>query len=70
MKKIIFKNGSVIETLESKNNIRSENSLYEFFVNYPDIFAEEYLGLKLMWYQKVYLRLLYKSDKLKERKKK
>ncbi len=33
----------------------------EFYKQYPDRFLEEFLGLKLLWYQKFFIRALAKS---------
>lgn len=33
----------------------------EFYKEYPDRFIEDFLGLKLFWYQKVLIRALAKS---------
>ena len=35
--------------------------LKEFYKRYPDRFMEDFLGLKLFWYQKVFIRALAKS---------
>lgn len=33
----------------------------EFYKKYPDRFIEEFLGLKLLWYQKFLIRKIYKK---------
>ncbi len=41
------------------NNINKER-WEEFYNNHPDLFVENYIG-KLFWWQKLYLRLMYKG---------
>ena len=38
--------------------------LKEFYKKYPDIFLEEFFGLKLFWYQKVLIRTLIKTKSI------
>ena len=64
--KIKFKNGSYIVPVESKDNMRSKRAeeqlskQFQYYENDPIAFAEKYLGINLMWYQKMYLRLMEK----------
>ncbi len=43
-----------------------EGGITEFYKKYPDYFIEDFLGLKLYWYQKAMLRIIL-SKKKKER---
>lgn len=36
--------------------------IIEKYKNKPDLFAEDYLGVKLLWYQKLMLRMLNKKE--------
>jgi len=48
----------------AKTTNRMDDNLKEFYKKYPDKFIEEFLDLKLYWYQKVILRqLVNKKDK-------
>ena len=35
-----------------------DENIKEFYKNYPDKFLEDYLGIKLYWYQKCMIRIL------------
>jgi hypothetical protein len=35
----------------------------EYYLRNPDVFVEEFFGLKLYWYQKVLLRFYTKKNK-------
>lgn len=61
--KIKFKNGSMLESIESNNLERSSRAdkLKEFYQKYPDIFIENHFGIKLLAYQKLFIRLLMKK---------
>ena len=65
-----FKNGSSITPIDSEN-IRSKEK--EMFISGVDkyrdydgmiLFLEEFCGVKLCWYQKVHLKLMWKLNKL------
>ena len=62
--KIIFKNGSRLQSIKSKDNIRSfrADEMKEFYQKYPDIFLENYFDIKLLPYQKLWVRSLYKDN--------
>lgn len=62
MNEIHFKNGSYIKTIESKENHRSKNADNNFYISLPD-FVEKFLGIKLLPYQKAYLRMYEKIPK-------
>ena len=66
-----FKNGSSITTINGGNVVRNKEK--EIFISginkyrdYDDmiLFLEEFCGIKLYWYQKVHLKLMWKLNKL------
>lgn len=70
-KTIAYSNGSSITTIDSENVVRSKEK--EIFVSgfnkYRDyngmiLFLEEFCGIKLYWYQKVHLKLMWELNKL------
>ena len=70
-KTIHFKNGSSITTVNGGNVVRNKEK--EIFISginkyrdYDDmiLFLEEFCGVKLYWYQKVHLKLMWKLNKL------
>ena len=70
-KTIAYFNGSSITSIDGENVVRSEEK--EMFISginkiydYDDmiLFLEEFCGVKLHWYQKVYLKLMWKLNKL------
>ena len=70
-KALHFKNGSFTTPVDSENVVRSEEK--EMFISginkyrdYDDmiLFLEEFCGIKLYWYQKVHLKLMWKLNKL------
>ena len=63
--KIKFRNGSNLETIESKNSIRSSrvDGLKEFYLKYPDIFLENYFDIELLEYQKFFIRSIIREKK-------
>ncbi len=38
----------------------------EFYTKHPDMFAEHYLGIKLFRYQKIMLKMMVKSEQIKQ----
>lgn len=50
--------------MDSKD-IKYFKSYYE---EYPDKFIEDYLGIELMWYQKILIKLIRGGDKSGRRK--
>ena len=65
-----FKNGSSITPIDSEN-IRSKEK--EMFISGVDkyrdydgmiLFLEEFCGIKLYWYQKAHLKLIWKLNRL------
>ena len=70
-KTIHFKNGSSITTINGGNVVRNKEK--EIFISginkyrdYDDmiLFLEEFCGIKLYWYQKVHLKLMWELNKL------
>jgi hypothetical protein len=67
--KIEFENGSSIESIDTAtSNTRSKRSeeYIKYFRRYPEAFVE-LQGVKLLWYQKLILRMMMK-DKWKNRR--
>lgn len=66
MNEIHFKNGSYIKTIESKETHRSNNSkqhyqlIIDYYKYFPEIFIEKFMGVRLLPYQKAYIRLCNK----------
>ena len=71
-KTIYFKNGSSITPIDSENIRSKEKEMFISGINkyrdYDDmiLFLEEFCGIKLYWYQKVHLKLMWKLNKLGE----
>ena len=71
-KTIYFKNGSSITPTDSKNVKSKEKEIFISGINkYRDydgmiLFLEEFCGIKLYWYQKAHLKLMWKLNKLGE----
>ena len=69
-KTIYFKNGSSITPIDSENIRSKEKKMFISGINkYRDcdgmiLFLEEFCGIKLYWYQKVHLKLMWKLNKL------
>ena len=69
-KTIYFKNGSSITSIDGGNIRSKEKEMFVSGVNkYSDcddmiLFLEEFCGIKLYWYQKVHLKLMWKLNKL------
>lgn len=63
--KIKFKNGSYLESIESNDIKRSSRAdkLKEFWLKYPDVFLENYFDIKLLGYQKFFIRLIMRDKK-------
>ena len=65
-----FKNGSSITPIDSVNVRSKEKEIFISGINkicdYDDmiLFLEEFCGIKLHLYQKVHLKLMWKSNKL------
>ena len=65
-----FKNGSSITSIDSENVRSKEKEIFISGINkYRDcddmiLFLEEFCGIKLYWYQKVHLKLMWKLNKL------
>lgn len=57
--KIQFKNGSYIESIDSKNSIRSKRAdeQISYWQQHIDKFAEDILGYKLPLYQRIWIKL-------------
>ena len=69
-KTVHFKNGSSIAPIDSENIRSKEKKMFISGINkYRDydgmiLFLEEFCGVKLYWYQKVHLKLMWKLNKL------
>ena len=69
-KTVHFKNGSSITHIDGENVRSKEKEMFISGVNkYRDcddmiLFLEEFCGIKLYWYQKVHLKLMWKLNKL------
>ena len=69
-KTIYFKNGSSITPTDSENVRSKEKEMFISGINkYRDydgmiLFLEEFCGIKLYWYQKAHLKLMWKLNKL------
>ena len=67
---IHFKNGSSITPIDSENVRSKEKEIFVSGINkYRDynsmiLFLEEFCGIKLYWYQKAHLKLIWKLNKL------
>ena len=67
---ILFKNGSSITPIDSENVRSKEKDMFISGINkYRDydgmiLFLEEFCGIKLHWYQKAHLKLMWKLNKL------
>ena len=65
-----FKNGNSITTIDGENTRSKEKEMFISGINkyrdYDDmiLFLEEFCGVKLYWYQKVHLKLMWKLNKL------
>jgi len=69
-KTIYFKNGSSIIPIDSENVRSKEKEIFISGINkicdYDGmiLFLEEFCGIKLYWYQKAHLKLMWKLNKL------
>ena len=69
-KTIHFKNGSSITPIDRENIRSKEKEMFISGINkYRDydgmiLFLEEFCGIKLYWYQKAHLKLMWKLNKL------
>ena len=69
-KTIHFKNGSSITPIDSENVRSKEKEIFISGINKicdcddMILFLEEFCGIKLYWYQKVHLKLMWKLNKL------
>ena len=69
-KAIHFKNGSSITPIDGENTRSKEKEMFISGINkYRDydgmiLFLEEFCGIKLYWYQKAHLKLMWKLNKL------
>ena len=69
-KTICFKNGSSITPIDGENTRSKEKEMFISGIDkYRDydsmiLFLEEFCGIKLYWYQKAHLKLMWKLDKL------
>ena len=69
-KTIYFKNGSSITPIDGENIRSKEKEIFISGINkYRDydgmiLFLEEFCGVKLCWYQKAHLKLMWKLNKL------
>ena len=69
-KTVHFKNGSSITPIDGENVRNKEKEIFISGINkyrdYDDmiLFLEEFCGVKLYWYQKVHLKLMWKLNKL------
>ena len=69
-KTIHFKNGSSIIPIDSENVRSKEKEIFISGINKicdcddMILFLEEFCGIKLYWYQKVHLKLMWKLNKL------
>ena len=71
-KTVHFKNGSSITPIDSENVRSKEKEMFISGINkyrdYDDmiLFLEEFCGIKLYWYQKAHLKLMWKLNRLGE----
>ena len=69
-KTVHFKNGSSITPIDSENVRSKEKEIFISGINKicdcddMILFLEEFCGIKLYWYQKVHLKLIWKLNKL------
>ena len=69
-KTVHFKNGSSITSIDGGNIRSKEKEMFISGINkYYDydsmiLFLEEFCGIKLYWYQKAHLKLMWKLNKL------
>ena len=69
-KTIAYFNGSSITPIDSENVRSKEKEMFISGINkiydYDDmiLFLEEFCGIKLYWYQKVHLKLMWELNKL------
>ena len=69
-KAIHFKNGSSITPVDGENIRSKEKEMFISGINkYRDydgmiLFLEEFCGIKLYWYQKAHLKLMWELNKL------
>ena len=69
-KTIHFKNGSSITPVDSENIKSKEKEIFISGINKicdcddMILFLEEFCGVKLYWYQKAHLKLMWKLNKL------
>ena len=68
-KTVHFKNGSSITSIDSENVRSKEKEIFISGINKicdcddMILFLEEFCGVKLYWYQKVHLKLMWKLNK-------
>ncbi len=66
-----FKNGSSITSIDSENVRSKEKEIFISGINKicdcdnMILFLEKFCGIKLHWYQKAYLKLMWKLNKLR-----
>lgn len=53
--KIKFENGSVLESIESNVCKRSKRTIIYYYKKKPYKFIEDFYGVKLHWYQKLWI---------------
>lgn len=53
--KIKFGNGSILESIESNDCKRSKRAIIYYYKKNPYKFMEDFYGLKLHWYQKIWI---------------
>ena len=69
-KTVHFKNGSSITPIDSENVRSKEKEMFISGINKicdcdnMILFLEEFCGIKLHWYQKAHLKLMWKLNKL------
>ena len=69
-KTVHFKNGSSITPIDGENTRSKEKETFISGINkYRDyngmiLFLEEFCGIKLYWYQKAHLKLMWELNKL------
>lgn len=62
--KIKFENGSILESIESndcKRSKRVEEIMY--YMKNPYKFIEDFYGVKLHWYQKLWIKFIILEEK-------
>ena len=64
--KIKFKNESVLESIESNDCKRSKRAIIYYYKKNPYKFIEDFYGVKLHWYQKLWIKFIILAEKWRQ----